>query len=342
MTRPTPGGPPRTPSSATSGAPAGSASHETSPKSAASTHEPTAGTQAGTHETAAGTHETAAGADETGAGGQSSTAGGQNGAQGPVIGAVAFSVRLGERRVLDRVDLSVRPGEWLAVLGPNGAGKSTLLKAVMGLLAHDGEITLGGRPARELRPRDRARLVAYAPQTPALPPDMTVFDYALLGRTPYIPYLGRESHHDREVTASVLDRLDLSGLATRRAGELSGGERQRAVLARALAQQAPVLLLDEPTTALDLGHQQQVLELVDRLRLADGLTVVTTLHDLTLAGQYADTLLLLADGRVAAAGRPAEVLTEDLVGRHFGAGVQVQPGPDGRPVVHLVRGGPRR
>ncbi|NUW40155.1 ABC transporter ATP-binding protein [Nonomuraea rhodomycinica] len=258
-----------------------------------------------------------------------------------MIGAAAVSVRLGERRVLDRVDLSVRPGEWLAVVGPNGAGKSTLLKAVMGLLAHDGDITLGGRPARALRPRDRARLVAYAPQTPALPPDMTVFDYALLGRTPYIPYLGRESHHDREITASVLDRLDLTGLAARRAGELSGGERQRAVLARALAQQAPVLLLDEPTTALDLGHQQQVLELVDRLRLADGLTVFTTLHDLTVAGQYADTLLLLADGRVAAAGRPAEVLTEDLVGRHFGAGVQVLPGPDGRPVVHLVRGGSR-
>ncbi|MDR8414325.1 ABC transporter ATP-binding protein [Nonomuraea sp. 3-1Str] len=260
-------------------------------------------------------------------------------ATGTVIGTAGVSVRLGGRPVLDHVDLSVRPGEWLAVVGPNGAGKSTLLKAVMGLLPHEGEITLGGRPSRALRPRDRARLVAYAPQTPALPPDMTVFDYALLGRTPYIPYLGRESRHDREVTASVLDRLDLADFAGRRAGELSGGERQRVVLARALAQEAPVLLLDEPTTALDLGHQQQVLELVDRLRLADGLTVVTTLHDLTLAGQYADTLLLLAGGRVAAAGGPAEVLTEDLVGRHFGATVQIRPGPGGRPVVHLVRGG---
>ncbi|MEV0200160.1 ABC transporter ATP-binding protein [Nonomuraea sp. NPDC050691] len=307
MTRPAPGGP--------SGTPSRPATEETA----------TSGT---------GAQETTGEVPATSASAVSAPA-------GPVIGAAAVSVRLGERRVLDRVDLSVRPGEWLAVVGPNGAGKSTLLKAVMGLLAHEGEITLGGRPSRALRPRDRARLVAYAPQTPALPPDMTVFDYALLGRTPYIPYLGRESRHDREVTASVLDRLDLTGLAARRAGELSGGERQRVVLARALAQQAPVLLLDEPTTALDLGHQQQVLELVDRLRLADGLTVVTTLHDLTLAGQYADTLLLLADGRVAAAGRPAEVLTEDLVGRHFGAGVKVQPGPDGRPVVHLVRGGPQ-
>ena len=254
-----------------------------------------------------------------------------------MITATGLSVRLGEREVLAGVDLRVRRGEWLAVIGPNGAGKSTLLKAVMGLLAHDGQVTIDGRPATALRPRERARLLAYAPQTPALPPDMTVFDYALLGRTPYIPYLGRESRRDREVTGSVLERLDLSAFAGRRAGELSGGERQRVVLARALAQQAPVLLLDEPTTALDLGHQQQVLDLVDRLRLADELTVVTTLHDLTIAGQYADTLLLLAEGRPIASGEPAGVLTEPLVGRHFDARVMIQPGPGGRPVVHLVR-----
>ncbi|MFB4274659.1 ABC transporter ATP-binding protein [Nonomuraea sp. MTCD27] len=256
-----------------------------------------------------------------------------------MISARGLSVQLGEREVLTGVDLEARRGEWVAVIGPNGAGKSTLLKAVMGLVAHRGEVVLGSRPAGALKPRERARLVAYAPQTPALPPDMTVFDYALLGRTPYIPYLGRESRHDRAVTESVLDRLDLTALSARRVGELSGGERQRVVLARALAQEAPVLLLDEPTTALDLGHQQQVLELVDRLRRADGLTVVTTLHDLTVAGLYADALLLLAEGRAAAAGEPAQVLTEELVGRHFDAHVKIEPGPDGRPVVHLVRGG---
>ncbi|HUR01862.1 MAG TPA: ABC transporter ATP-binding protein [Nonomuraea sp.] len=255
-----------------------------------------------------------------------------------MIETSALSVRLGEREVLTDVDLSVRRGEWLAIIGPNGAGKSTLLKAVMGVVAHRGDVTVGGRAASTLRPRDRARLVAYAPQTPSLPPDMTVYDYALLGRTPYISYLGRESRHDREVTGSVLERLDLAEFAERRLGELSGGERQRVVLARALAQQAPALLLDEPTTALDLGHQQQVLELVDRLRLADELTVVTTLHDLTLAGQYADRLLLLAGGRAVAAGQPGQVLTEALVGTHFDARVEISLGPGGRPVVHLVRG----
>ncbi|WP_084962393.1 ABC transporter ATP-binding protein [Thermoactinospora rubra] len=257
-----------------------------------------------------------------------------------MIAAEGLSVRLGRAEVLHDVSLHVRRGEWLAVIGPNGAGKSTLLRALMGLAGHRGTVTLDGHPLERLRPRQRARLVAYAPQTPLLPPDMTVFDYALLGRTPYIPYLGRESRHDRAVTEGVLARLDLTELAGRSLDHLSGGERQRVVLARALAQQAPVLLLDEPTTALDLGHQQQVLDLVDRLRIADGLTVVSTLHDLSLAAQYADSLLLLSRGRVAASGTPAQVLTEAVVGRHFGAHVKIEPGPDGRPVVHLVRGGP--
>jgi iron complex transport system ATP-binding protein len=255
-----------------------------------------------------------------------------------VIRGAGVSVRLGEREVLSEVDLRVSRGEWLAVIGPNGAGKSTLLKAMMGIVDHTGSLLVTGAPAAALKPRARARLLAYAPQAPALPPDMTVFDYALLGRTPYIPYFGRESRHDREIVGAVLERLDLGDFASRRVGSLSGGERQRVVLARALAQQAPVLVLDEPTTALDLGHQQQVLELVDRLRRADGLTVVTTLHDLTVAGQYADALLLLARGQAVAHGAPAQVLTETLVGTHFDAHVRVEPGPDGRPVVHLVRG----
>ncbi|MFI6477690.1 ABC transporter ATP-binding protein [Nonomuraea sp. NPDC050663] len=257
-----------------------------------------------------------------------------------MISVQGLSVTLGSREVLHDVRADVARGEWLAVIGPNGAGKSTLLRAIMGLVRHGGTVTLDGLETETIKPRRRARLIAYAPQSPLLPPDMTVFDYALLGRTPYIPYLGRESRHDREVTGSVLERLDLTELAARPLAHLSGGERQRVVLARALAQQAPILLLDEPTTALDLGHQQQVLELVDRLRLADGLTVLTTLHDLSVAAQYADSLLLVASGRAAASGRPAQVLTEALVSRHFGAHVKIEPGPDGRPVVHLVRGGP--
>ncbi|GAB1817151.1 ABC transporter ATP-binding protein [Herbidospora sp. RD11066] len=246
-------------------------------------------------------------------------------------------VELGGRPVLRGVTATAREGRWLAVIGPNGAGKSTLLKAIMGLVPCSGAITVKDRPVRGLAPRDRARILAYAPQSPLLPPDMTVREYALLGRTPYIPYWGRESAADTEIARAVLDRLDLTGLAARPLERLSGGERQRVVLARALTQQAPVLLLDEPTTALDLGHQQQVLELLDRLRRDDGLTVVSTLHDLTLAAQYADDLLLMSDGQAVAAGPPDQVLTEELVTRHFGARVSIGAGPAGRPVVHLRR-----
>ncbi|WP_242887509.1 ABC transporter ATP-binding protein [Actinomadura litoris] len=248
-----------------------------------------------------------------------------------------LDVALGGRPVLRKVSLDVPAGSWTAIIGPNGAGKSTLLRAVLGLLPSDGEISVAGADLGRLKPRQRAKVVAYAPQNPNLPVGMSVFDYTLLGRSPYIPHLGRESARDRAVAAEVLDRLDLAGLASRPMNQLSGGERQRVVLARALAQQTSVLLLDEPTTALDIGHQQQVMELVDQLRLSDELTVVTTIHDLTLAGQYADDLVLLSEGRVAAAGSPAEVLTREAIEEHFDARVRVLPGPDGRPLLSLER-----
>ncbi|NDU71565.1 ATP-binding cassette domain-containing protein [Actinomadura sp. DSM 109109] len=248
-----------------------------------------------------------------------------------------LDVALGGRPVLRNVSLEVPAGSWTAVIGPNGAGKSTLLRAVLGLVPSQGEITLAGADLQSLKPRQRARLVAYAPQAPNLPVGMTVYDYTLLGRSPYVPHLGRESARDRSIAGEVLDRLGLTPLAARPLDHLSGGERQRVVLARALAQQTSVLLLDEPTTALDIGHQQQVMELIDRLRLSDGLTVVTTIHDLTLAGQYADGLVLISGGRVAAAGPPGAVLTRDAVEEHFDARVSVTPGPEGRPILSLER-----
>ncbi|WP_026401930.1 ABC transporter ATP-binding protein [Actinomadura rifamycini] len=253
------------------------------------------------------------------------------------VGVRGLGVELGGRPVLAGVSLDVPAGSWTAVIGPNGAGKSTLLRSVLGLLPVEGEVRVAGEDLRALKPRQRARVVAYAPQAPNLPLGMTVFDYTLLGRSPYIPHLGRESARDRAIVSEVLDRLDLTAFAGRALDHLSGGERQRVVLARALAQQTSVLLLDEPTSALDIGHQQQVMELIDRLRLSDGLTVVTTIHDLTLAGQYADALVLLSGGRVAAAGTPAEVLTRDAIEEHFDARVHVAEGPGGRPVLSLER-----
>jgi iron complex transport system ATP-binding protein len=247
------------------------------------------------------------------------------------VGAV-----LGRARVLDAVDLVVEPRTWTAIVGPNGAGKSTLLRVVAGLQKHDGHVLVDGLDVDALAPRDRAARIGYAPQVPVLPDGIVVRDYVLLGRTPYHPLLASARDADRAVVDDALARLDLALLADRPLRTLSGGERQRAVLARALAQQPRLLLLDEPTAALDLGHAQQLLELVDDLRREHGLTVLSTLHDLALAGQYADRLVLLDAGRVVASGAPGEVLTTAVLARHYGATAEVFEGPDGVR-VHPVR-----
>ncbi|HTS72137.1 MAG TPA: ABC transporter ATP-binding protein [Gaiellaceae bacterium] len=244
-------------------------------------------------------------------------------------------VRFGPVAAVRGLSLRVEAGGWTALIGPNGAGKTSALRALAGLVRYEGEIAVDGRDARALGRRALARLVAYVPQKPETPPDLTVAEYVLLGRTPHIPYLGGESRGDREAAARALRRLDLEDFAERRLGSLSGGELQRTVLARALAQEAPVLLLDEPTTSLDLGRQQLVLELVDALR-AGGLAVVTTLHDLTLAGQYADRLVLLDRGAAAAEGPAGEVLSAPNVATHYGARVRVLE-EDGSVVVVPVR-----
>ena len=254
-----------------------------------------------------------------------------------VLALRSVSVELGGTRVLDGVTGSVEAGEWVTVIGPNGAGKSTLLRAVLGLVPRLGGLEVGGDDGAGLARRELARRVALVPQAPWLPPQMTVAEYVLLGRTPHLGYLAREGSRDLEAADSALLRLDLVDLAPRRLGTLSGGERQRAVLARALAQEAPLLLLDEPTAALDVGRGQQVLELIDALRREGGLTVLAAMHDLTLAGQYADRLLLLDRGRVVAAGGVEEVLTGELIARHYGASVRVLHDEDGRLVVLPVR-----
>ena len=248
-----------------------------------------------------------------------------------------LSVDLDHVRVLHEVSCTVQAAGWLALIGPNGAGKTTLLRAVAGLVPHRGTIHINQKDLGALRGRARARLIAYVPQIPVLPPDMTVQDYVLLGRTPYLGYLGAPSRLDRAQAADACDRLDIARFAGRRLGTLSGGERQRAVLARAVAQDPRVLLLDEPTSLLDIGHQQQVLELVDDLRRGRGVTVVATLHDLTQASQYAGNLVLLMDGKVEAAGDPATVLTEELIARVYAARVTVGTDPGGHPVVTPVR-----
>ena len=242
--------------------------------------------------------------------------------------------------ILDGVHVEAGAGEWLAVIGPNGAGKTTLLRCLAGSLAYQGSVQLEGRDLGRLPLRRRAQMVAVVPQHPVFPEGMLVADYVLLGRTPHISLFGFENLRDKQIVGALVDHLGLAGLARRPITTLSGGERQRAVIARALAQEPSVLLLDEPTTALDLGHQHEVLSLVDDLRLARSLTVVSALHDLTLAGQYADHFLLLNGGVVIADGAARDVLVPLLLERCYGTPITVVDS-DGTIVVVPPRPGRR-
>lgn len=253
------------------------------------------------------------------------------------IEARGITVRYGDATIVEDVDLAVPDGGWLGMLGPNGAGKTTLLRALAGLVHRDtGTVDVAGIDPRRADRRSVARHIAFVDQRPVLPPGMRVGEYVLLGRTAHVGTLAMETTHDVDVAREAMARLDVERFLERDVLTLSGGEAQRVVLARALAQEAPVLLLDEPTAALDLGHKQQVLELVDELRRERELTVVTTMHDLTVAGQFAFDLVLLAGGRVVARGTPAQVLDAATIHEHFDARVEVlDDGCGGRIVVPL-------
>jgi len=233
------------------------------------------------------------------------------------------SVAYGPRRVLHGLDARIPAGAWLGLIGPNGSGKTTALKAVCGLVDFEGEILVDDTPIRSLGNRALARSVAMLPQHATTPRGMYVATYVLLGRTPHLSYFAQETPRDRAVVSAVLRRLGIATLAERDVASLSGGERQLVVLARALAQEPSVLVLDEPTSALDVGHQQEVMEVIDALRHTDGIAVISAMHDLTVAGQFAGEIVLLSEGRVAAAGTAPSVLTEARIKEHYGASVRI-------------------
>lgn len=245
----------------------------------------------------------------------------------PAIEVRGLTVRIGDQSLLEDIDLDVEAGEWLGLIGPNGAGKTTLFRALLGLLPSEGSVNINGH--FELNRRQRAMAVAFVPQRPVLPPTMRVSEYVLLGRTPHIAYLRSESAADLAATTSAIESLGLGAQSDRPLHTLSGGEQQRVILARALAQEAEILLLDEPTAALDIGHQLSVLTLVDDLRREHGLTVISAIHDLTLAAQFCDRLLLLYRGRVVANGNVLEVLTEQNIGSYYDARAVVLVNADG-------------
>ncbi|HWD96890.1 MAG TPA: ABC transporter ATP-binding protein [Acidimicrobiales bacterium] len=254
----------------------------------------------------------------------------------PALEIVEFDnlvVRYAESTALSGVSHSIERGRWLGLIGANGAGKTSLLKALARLVEFEGLIRVEGRSTSDLSRREFAQLVAYVPQKPEFPPEMRAIDYVALGRLPHLGYFGAEGPHDRDRSLELLTRLSLASMATRHLSTMSGGELQRLVLARALAQEAPVLLLDEPTSALDLGRRVEALELVDELRIERGLTVISAMHDLTLAAQFADELALLANGAIVATGSAEEVLQESSLDFHFGTRVRILRTDDGELIV---------
>jgi iron complex transport system ATP-binding protein len=250
-----------------------------------------------------------------------------------------LSVRAGNKTLISKVTLAFETGTWSTVIGPNGAGKTTLVETIAGLRRPShGSVSLLGEALTEMSERERALRVALVPQHPVVPSGMSVYDYVALGRVAHHGLFHSASAGDRAVVESVLERLSLVEFRERDVATLSGGERQRMVLARALTQSTMVVVLDEPITGLDLRHQMDMLELMKSEVHECGLTVVATLHDLTLAGQFADRLVLLDRGEVVLDGPAATVIRSDELATRYGMNLRVVD-VDGADVVVPVRHG---
>ncbi|MFT3860229.1 ABC transporter ATP-binding protein [Micropruina sp.] len=252
----------------------------------------------------------------------------------PRLRGRALSVGYGDRLVLDGLDVEIPTGELTVVVGPNGCGKSTLLRALARMLPlRAGTVELDGRPIGDYPTRAVARRLGLLPQTSAAPDGIVVADLVARGRYPHQGVFRQWSEADAAAVQTAMSRCGVTELAERPVAELSGGQRQRVWIAMALAQQTPILLLDEPTTYLDLAHQVEVLRLTRSLQ-REGYTVLVVMHDLQLAFRYATHLLVMAEGRVVAQGDPASIVTAELIERVYGLPCRVIADPEtGRPLV---------
>ncbi|WP_249523046.1 ABC transporter ATP-binding protein [Modestobacter marinus] len=251
------------------------------------------------------------------------------------LAAEDLTLAYGDRTVIEGLDRLVPPGRITAVVGANACGKSTLLRSMSRLLApRSGRVLLDGKAVHRLPAKELARTLGLLPQSPIAPEGITVADLVGRGRHPHQRVFSRWSKEDDAAVAAALDATETTPLADRAVDELSGGQRQRVWIAMALAQQTDLLLLDEPTTFLDVAHQVEVLDLLTDLNRSRGTTIVMVLHDLNLAARYADHLVALSDGRIHAAGEPGDVLTEECVRAVFGLDSQVIIDPtSGKPLM---------
>lgn len=232
------------------------------------------------------------------------------------------------KAVLSNMNFRAMPGGVLGLIGPNGSGKSTLIRGITRVInPFCGHIFIDGRDIRDIKSDKLACLIATVPQNPVLPEAFTAFEVVLMGRTPHLGFLRYEGEKDMAIAWQAMRATKTQFFAERRIGELSGGERQRLIIARALTQQPRALLLDEPTAHLDINHQVEILNLVRSLCLEQNLTIIAVLHDLNLAAQYCDWLIMLNGGQIHAEGIPKDVLTVENIKRAYGAEVCVYPHP---------------
>jgi iron complex transport system ATP-binding protein len=243
-----------------------------------------------------------------------------------------------DHSVLEAVSFAVAKGHFFIIVGPNGSGKTTLLKLLAGLLSlKHGRIDIRARNIASYSSKALARTIAYVPQNVPVEFPFTVAQVVLMGRAPHLGLLGFEGEADVEIACHAMAITDVAHLAHRRLDQLSGGERQRVFIARAICQQPAIILLDEPTAALDLAHQVRLMDLMEQLKHDRDVTVVMVSHDLNLAAMYADRLLLLSEGRIASSGAPGDVIRYDLLEKVYGCPLVVDQSPMGDyPRVHLV------
>ncbi len=230
--------------------------------------------------------------------------------------------------ILRNINLDVDRSEILCLIGKNGSGKTTLLRGITGLLPlRNGSITYDGVDLSALDPKARACLTAVVPQAASLPPGYTVFETVAHGRTPYLNWYGRLSDTDKRIVANAIEITGLDDFVDIEVSHLSGGEQQRVIMARALAQEAPVMILDEPTSYLDLHYQVSLLDMERRICREKGLSVIMIIHDLNLAARAADRIAILNEGRIVSIGTPAEVLKEDILSEVYNTPVRVLKDP---------------
>lgn len=245
----------------------------------------------------------------------------------PLIAVSDVTVQLGDTTALASIDTTVQSGTFLGLVGPNGAGKSTLLRTITGMITPDtGTVEIAGEGITDFSSRERSRTIAVVPQETSVAFDFAVKDVISMGRTPYVGRFGGSAPADTAAVNRAMERTAVAQFADRPISEISGGERQRVLLARAIAQDTPILLLDEPTASLDINHQIRTLDLVAEL-VAEGKTVVAAIHDLNLAARYCDELLLLDAGHAVARGTPESVLTAETVEQTFAIQSVVETNP---------------